>query len=545
MSERAATAAPAAQAQPPSMALQRKCACGTHTSGGETCSDCRRKQEALQRKAASGRGAPEIPSSVHRTLASPGRALDGATRGFMEPRLGHDFSHVRVHADAEAAASARAVGALAYTVGPNIVFDHGRYDPASAHGRRLLAHELVHVVQQGRGAVRADRIDAPDSPLEREADRIADGIEGAEPATVERTAATGVLSRQAAPVLVEPPPVEPFVLPEGEAANDNAVEPLVPGSSAPRYAPSPYDQSLEAAMARARIRDYAERQRQEQERPVAVLDRGGAAPGFVTEHGTRRYDWMGGPGGGGSINVRVRRFHVLDAIEYELSTVTTPEQVQEVAQRYLPYTAILEEAVALSQGERRRQPLLVPMVRPLGDVPVFPQNFDPQAATRLATFTAAVGRRASVVPAVARSRYMPRQRQSGRCQLEPIEAMGNDPLSSLYCHAVTGSPLSYRITVPGAGGGLTQRWAEIDALRGNTWFECKCGYEGLLLRSRPGVANSVLESLDHQVLNHVHIANACGLEYRYIVSSDRVAELLRSRWFGNVTVDVRHFESCD
>lgn len=545
MSERSVTAAPAAQTQGPAMALQRKCACGTHTSG-EACSDCRRKNEALQRKASPGHAAPAIPSVVHRALASPGRALDGATRGFMEPRLGHDFSHVRVHADAEAAASARAVGALAYTVGPNIVFDHGHYDPSTPHGRRLLAHELVHVVQQGRGAVRADRIDAPDSPLEREADRIAERVEDGRPGPIAGAAASGTLARQFAPALAEPAPVEPFVLPEGEVANDNAIEPLEPYSSAPRYAPNPYDQSLEAGMARARIRDYAERQRQEQERPVAVLDRGGAAPGFVTEHGTRRYDWMGGPGGGGSITVRVRQFHVLDAIEQELSTVTTPEQVQEVAQRYLPYTAILEEAVALSQGERRvRQPLIVPTVRPLGDVPVYPQNFDPQAVARLATFTAAVGRRASTVPAVARSRYMPRQRQTGRCQLEPIEAMGNDPLSSLYCHAVTGSPLSYRITVPGAGGGLTQRWAEIDALRGNTWFECKCGYEGLLLGSRPGVADRVLDSLDHQVLNHVHIANACGLEYRYIVSSDRVAELLRSRWFGNVTVDVRRFESCD
>jgi hypothetical protein len=66
----------------------------------------------------------------------------------MEPRFGHDFSRVRVHADARAADSARAVNALAYTVGRDVVFGGGQYVPQSAAGLRLIAHELVHVVQQ-------------------------------------------------------------------------------------------------------------------------------------------------------------------------------------------------------------------------------------------------------------------------------------------------------------------------------------------------------------------------------------------------------------
>ena len=88
--------------------------------------------------------APATPA-----LSSVGRPLDDATRSFFTARFGHDFSHVRVHTDAAAAESARAVNALAYTVGRDIVFDAGRYDPASIAGRRLLAHELTHVVQQG------------------------------------------------------------------------------------------------------------------------------------------------------------------------------------------------------------------------------------------------------------------------------------------------------------------------------------------------------------------------------------------------------------
>jgi hypothetical protein len=89
----------------------------------------------------------------------------------------------------------------------------------------------------------------------------------------------------------------------------------VPVPEGQRYAPDPWDDSLEAALERMNIRDYRERLRIEQERPVATLERGGEPPGFITEAGTRRYDWIGGPGGGGSIEIRNRHFHVLDAIE--------------------------------------------------------------------------------------------------------------------------------------------------------------------------------------------------------------------------------------
>ena len=86
--------------------------------------------------------------SVEQTLASPGRPLDAALQQDMGRRFGHDFARVRVHADRQAAASARSVNALAYTVGQNIVFGAGQYAPTSAPGRKLLAHELTHVLQQ-------------------------------------------------------------------------------------------------------------------------------------------------------------------------------------------------------------------------------------------------------------------------------------------------------------------------------------------------------------------------------------------------------------
>jgi hypothetical protein len=97
------------------------------------------------------------PPAVEAVLHRPGRPLDAADRAFFEPRFGHDFGAVRVHSDAQAAESARAVDALAYTAGPHIVFDAARLRPEQPAGQRVLAHELAHVVQQRGGAPRVQR----------------------------------------------------------------------------------------------------------------------------------------------------------------------------------------------------------------------------------------------------------------------------------------------------------------------------------------------------------------------------------------------------
>ena len=91
------------------------------------------------------------PASVERILASSGRPLDTGLRQDMEQRFGHDFSKVRIHADGAAQQSARAINAHAYTVGHTIVFGAGRFAPETNDGRRLIAHELAHVVQQSGG----------------------------------------------------------------------------------------------------------------------------------------------------------------------------------------------------------------------------------------------------------------------------------------------------------------------------------------------------------------------------------------------------------
>ncbi len=96
-----------------------------------------------------------IPSIVHEVIQSPGETLDINTRTFFEPRFGYDFSNVRVHTDTQAAESAHSINAKAYTVGRDIVFGIGQYNPRTDKG--LIAHELAHVVQQGFGIKQIQR----------------------------------------------------------------------------------------------------------------------------------------------------------------------------------------------------------------------------------------------------------------------------------------------------------------------------------------------------------------------------------------------------
>lgn len=197
--------------------LHRKCACGGAPGFDSECADCRKKKLRLQRQSLDQREPASMPTSVEQTLSAPGQPLDKDTRSFIESRLGHSFSRlrveslapqvtnaeptvsqpqdaeeqqademademmrsfrqsatpspeqdqnsfstrfdydlsqVRIHTTSQAAESARDVDALAYTVGTDIVFGEAQYAPDNFTGRRLLAHELAHVIQQAGSAI--------------------------------------------------------------------------------------------------------------------------------------------------------------------------------------------------------------------------------------------------------------------------------------------------------------------------------------------------------------------------------------------------------
>ena len=168
-------------------------------------------------RCACGGGCPRctarVPPIVHDVLRSPGTPLDHDTRQTMEGLLETNLGDVRVHTDAGAAASARAVGAIAYTFGNAIVFDRGRYAPQDPTGRTLLAHELVHTLQQrqsarnpAHGAGAALRIDVPNSPAEHEARSVAVRLSVAGALGVSRSRATArpAVSKPACPIVESP-----------------------------------------------------------------------------------------------------------------------------------------------------------------------------------------------------------------------------------------------------------------------------------------------------------------------------------------------------
>jgi len=154
-----------------SLKAQRKCA---------PCEEA--EEEKVQRKEQSGNdGSPaSTPAIIHQTLNSSGQPLDRDTRSFMEERFGYDFKAVRVHDNREAAAAADAIHATAYTVGSDIAFGAGSFNPATQKGRLLLAHELSHVAQQ-QGAQPAAQSDSfslssPVDAAEREAAVAAESV---------------------------------------------------------------------------------------------------------------------------------------------------------------------------------------------------------------------------------------------------------------------------------------------------------------------------------------------------------------------------------
>ncbi len=177
----------------------------------------------------------EDRSPVHEVVGSGGgQPLASDVRGEMEQRLGHDFGDVRVHSDSAAHDSAKSVNAHAYTVGSSVVFQRDMYDPSSAGGKTMLAHELTHVVQQRQGAVDGTptaggiRVSDPSDRFEREASANAERVMS-QPATapVQRDAtATGevAVQREEAPEEEEEEPTAQGMFMQREEEEEETTE---------------------------------------------------------------------------------------------------------------------------------------------------------------------------------------------------------------------------------------------------------------------------------------------------------------------------------
>ena len=262
--------------------LQRKCACGGTPGPTGECEECRKKR--LQRKVTQpstfNHQHSEIPPIVHDVLRSPGQPLDAETRGFMEPRFGHDFSRVRVHTDELAAESAQAVNALAYTVGRDVVFGAGRFAPNTMPGRQLLAHELTHTIQQSQGpsasALMSSSlpVSSPSDSYELEAEaqaaRVVEGQTKGPTLVQERT---GIASLQRRADINEAPSGLPCILTTG-ASHPSGTDVLFDISSSDLKASGRADV---AAFARAWVADGST--------PQVFVD------GWASEDGPQPLNW--------------------------------------------------------------------------------------------------------------------------------------------------------------------------------------------------------------------------------------------------------------
>jgi Domain of unknown function (DUF4157) len=148
--------------------VRRSCSCGGRGVGSRTSCQCKLSSVDSRQRALE-----EVPS----VLTARGESLRNPDRAFMERRFGRDLGSTRIHVDPAAVKSARSLGAAAYTVGNHVVFDANRYPPRTQADQALLAHELVHVLQQDTGNTRPRAASlAVSEDHEREADRVAERV---------------------------------------------------------------------------------------------------------------------------------------------------------------------------------------------------------------------------------------------------------------------------------------------------------------------------------------------------------------------------------
>ena len=159
---------------------RKQCHCDGLSDAVDMCAECTGERSALQRYAIQASRPIHLPPSVTQAIqGGGGERLPAANRAPMERTLGVDLSGVRIHKDSDAAHAAQDINAGAFTVGQDVYFGAGRYEPGTKRGDHLLAHELTHTVQQaaaGASLLADTPMSSPADPLEREAEAVAGGI---------------------------------------------------------------------------------------------------------------------------------------------------------------------------------------------------------------------------------------------------------------------------------------------------------------------------------------------------------------------------------
>ena len=561
---------------------QPECECGG------ACSDCQQghrdgDQEHVRAKPSGppGTGRSDAPAIVHQTLGSAGQPLDHAARTYFEPRFGHDFSAVRIHADLQAAASADAVTARAYAVGQDIVFGAGQFAPGTTGGRWLLAHELAHVVQQSAAP-------GPASTLARQAGAAAEETETAEPwlvpeplpVSVRRPPANGHApvpeKEEAEPRPASAPAIRP---PANQNAPPHETEPARDWRPVRDFDPDYLYSDQGANTNWGAGYDYATNQVEIkvlryrlESMPRATMARGGSPPDFVTvsdrkdtHHVTAGerfvYEGLTAP----SISFTPREFHVPDAIEHDIALATTLDQDYGVLLSYVP---------ELLPGPAPRPMLGSPQLPHSFTAPngmhyhpslppgavighVIPDFDQAPLAGRLAAFRAAVTtqaqlrRQAQIAEKLAEAENFALRggrRRAGPChfKLTPPASSGAPNSNRHNAYAAYVAQVRGYAPIQGRNTEITWQTPEGVSYPFDTFnpadptevWEVKTQHEWA---SPLGMANAPyrvrnfderIYSLEGQRLQGLYLASRCGLRFRYAVDSCEFYTGLSQAWQG-------------
>jgi Domain of unknown function (DUF4157) len=549
--------------------LQRRCSCAGN-SRSEDCDSCGPR---LRRAAASPASPGAVPPAVRQVLGRGGMALDGATRDHFEPRFARDLSHVRVHTDPAAAASARAVNALAYTVGHHLVFDAGQFNSHTAAGRRLLAHELTHAMQQGpmTGDIGALRMGSASDSAEHEADTVARSME--EGALAPRVSAMPpTLARyEPSPGIVTEAPLEeaePDILAESEGPG------TVPIGGAPaRHQREAYLRSLSFERMYEKDKRLAnyDAAREELERPFATLERGGTAPGFVTTAAKTETQSIAGGAAAGAGNIRVtytpQSFHLLDAMAYDVGNVTTSEQLIDLQQAYFPESVLNERRTIAGAGGHGATVSLKRLVE------FDPQLLDPGGRARTEVFVTAAKAVAakrggiSLDPVMRaligewdahekameaqRQRRMAAGNQGKPCAVRPVPRKGGDAAHDKFATRVTLSNEDFEITAP---DGQTRCVTDGCVPMSRSVWEVKTRHEWATSYGIPGAIFAPYFSgtapppgttgarpddpgrimkIEAQRQRCLDVTRLCGYQYSYAFQTQDAVDFINRLWGGN------------
>ncbi|WP_406224103.1 hypothetical protein [Streptomyces canus] len=334
---------------------------------------------------------------------------------------------------------------------------------------------------------------------------------------------TLTLPRTAPPQQYETPYTGHIPLP-GRPAPGSVRRPDVEPRTGQRYARN--DPALGELLDMLEARGKTESIIASAEVPQATLDRGGRPPDFLTVAGRGAILTESGP-----VRRTVYLFHILDAIEYDVAAATTEEDLESVEATYFPTVRQLIGKAPRPLRQRKGQ-LDVGRIR-------IPSTLDPGGEKRRKTFHEAVRRKGVRAP----GRVLGAEYERNGCTFRAMSgAWGRDPVATFYCHEVTGTQHEVRVMSPDDPEGVV-----FDALVGNTAYECKCGYASYVRNysSAAWWAQWQRDKMDEQMLRHQRVTGQCGLQYRYMVSNEELANLLRARWGFGVTVMYEPSDLCD